>query len=160
MTVSAEFTNQYSSPPQQQQQQQADKSILVGHQQIIYILKGRISQILFLVKNSLFTPYSYRLSSHMCSILVYTSPSMQTRWSFDVHGVHAEGHDTGITCLSCVCGWNNAWLLFMEALANMIVMDIVEIDHRGLFIQPCLPEYLGQMSFVGISWRCCCVEND
>lgn len=91
----------------------------------------QIWQILFLIKNSLFTPYSYRLSCHMYSILVYTSPSMQTRWSFHVHGVHAEGHDTRITCLSCVCGWNNAWLLFMEALANMIVYPHGYHDRDG-----------------------------
>lgn len=31
-------------------------------------------------------------------------PSLQTPWSFHIDGVHAEGHDTRITCLSRVSG--------------------------------------------------------
>ena len=43
-------------------------------------------------------------------------------------------------------------------LCTCLVIVMVEMDHRGIFMQPCLPEHLSQMRFWGIYWWWCCME--
>lgn len=119
---------------------EAEKSILVGDQEIIYILKKEDLTSPSSAQNHPLQPlFISAFLSYAFPTFVYTPPSLQICWSFRVDGAHTGGRDTRITCLSPVAGGNNVWLLFMEALANMPVVvylrgDRDAGDHRGLFI--------------------------
>lgn len=65
--------NLYSSPPQQTNAE-ADKSILVGHQESIYI-RVRISHLPCSALNTLLGSYSYRFSCLVYSLSAYTPPA-------------------------------------------------------------------------------------